>query len=299
LKEIKQDPKQNTSVSAGYAKALFDSGELQVDTVVIYNFGTGAFKVQKYQKTDTDSVVLLEEIKASKGKGKSPSDISIGTYTPKNSYTSEAFVAKCREQYDPSQEAVPRYALVTGTIRGHWENTQGEVAKADLGKELLHVLRQYDAGVQVLSRKGDTYEHPFISQADEAMYEYMAVSSIVKMLTEKAELLFTVGIGRGSFQMGYKSLDSDTIMMTGGQEGMGTPDSVFNTCQPTDPLPGRNIMDVAMSTVSREIPIGDCAMSPYTEVIIRCDQIVRAGRIPIIGLKSGALLYYDLKNRVR
>jgi hypothetical protein len=210
---VKDGDGLNTSVTLGFAKAL--ARHRLFDTyVIVLNMGTGYPKFQVYELVQSRGVRVFTEVK-SKGGTISPSSIEFEGFVPIKEEgprkTQQSFERNNQEWFDdcmvklstklPMEKlnAIPVFAVVTGTVRKHYFDRKEN--RLDMDRQMHEMLAKM-TGNRAQNMKETSF---FISQADEGTYEFAALEEVVQSVDPNTVLLLGLGIGRGSTQLPYRS----------------------------------------------------------------------------------------------
>ena len=301
---IKDTKTLNTSVTFGYAKAIFEN-DTKSNKVVILNMGTGTPKFQVYKRNPTGGLtVFLED----KGYDEliSPSAVPFPEtgekrmeFVNSNLLWFNKCMSDLKEKLDlgESIESIPVYAVVTGTVRAQYYNAKDDNDKQrQMDDQIEDMLMQMTT--RRVKKRGNTSF--FLHQENEGKYEFDAVGIVVTAAHDRARVILGVGIGKGSTQMPYvSSVDQKvrvcTINMGMGNGKMANGQNPLKYCwDTTSEKESEHILYDALKEWKG--PNGKHGLSLILDIKRQIHKCLKDGLIPVVGLKSGALIYYG-KNK--
>jgi hypothetical protein len=168
-------------------------------------------------------------------------------------------------------------ALVTGSIRAAWERS-GPKNRSLLETTVSDVL--HAVCPKIVTATGT--ESFFLTQTAEGTFEYDALTTVVNTESGSmpARLLLGIGIGRGSTQLPYRTLEGGVCVATLVTQGMQNPDLSVDMLQ--------------KGVTEWRGPTGRLLLEDFTTNV---RHTIDTGDIPVIALKSGALIAYSDKTR--
>jgi len=285
-----QTVKINTSVTFGAAVTFLESHPSHTH-VLIMNCGTGTVKFQVYGRDHSMIVRPVYEFKPSEtqtGPLTSLSGLQVGAYQPTKQHllSSKVFIATTTLWltefvsflHTQGIDNIAITALVTGSIRAFWEQS-GPIAQHFLDRTISITLQAVCP--QILPASGTASF--FLTQSTEGLYEFEALTAMVsaESAQEPMCLLLGIGIGRGSTQLPFRTCEDQVSVATLPTQGMQNPDLAT---------------DMLWTGVSEWKASNGCSlMEEFTSMVRR---VITQGKIPVIALKSGALIAFtDMKRR--
>jgi hypothetical protein len=280
----------NTSVTFGAAVAFLDRRRTD-RYVLVLNCGTGTTKFQLYSRNEAGHVRPLYEYKPTDLAGHpqtSLSAIQTGVHHPSTgaSLTKEAFISTATQwlseflaflRLQDIREVVVA-ALITGPIRTTWEQAE-DMERSRLEVAVSDILHTISPQINTITDTG-TF---FMTQVEEGTFEYKALETVVssKTDTSSTHLVLGIGIGRGSTQLPYRTREGGICVATLATQGMQNH--------------GLSRYLLVKATAEWIGPTGHVLME---DLILNVRNTVAKGHIPVIGLKSGALIAYTDQSRI-
>jgi hypothetical protein len=265
----------NTSVTFG-AAVEFLGIHHTYDHVMILNCGSGTIKFQLYGR-EQGAVRPLYEYKPDDPDGHaktSLSSIQIGEFQPRETMMASEFIVRVKKWLavfvaflaNNDIQNVPIAALVTGSIRAFWQKHD-----ASNGLEEGVSAMLYAVCPTIVAASGISF---FIEQKTEGLLEYSALATVVETEScpRAAKLLLGVCIGRGSTQIPFVTKES-TVCVASVSRGMQNQDMAIDM-------------------------VRTCATDAMNDFACNVRLALDNGQIPVVALKSGALLAYTDAGRI-
>jgi hypothetical protein len=312
---VKDGDGLNTSVTLGFAKTLARH-RLFIKYAIVLNMGTGNPKFQVYERVKSGGVRVTTEVK-SKGVATqptiSPSSIDFEGFVPIKEEgprkTQQIFEVNNQGWFDDCMvklstklstlspmelDAIPVFAVVTGTVRQHYFKMKEN--RLDMDRQ-MHEMLSNMTGNRALNMKETSF---FISQADEGKYEFAALEEVVQSVNPNTMLILGLGIGRGSTQLPYRSSVDQGVRVCGIAKGMGgkDPNNPLYVCGEEEGKTLENDTEYSKTMLYDILdnwkgPSGTHGLPALDDIRRQIVTCLAHGKIPVMGLKSGALIYYE------
>jgi hypothetical protein len=246
-----------------------------------------------YERSDTGRVRPLYEFKPTDLDVETPTSLSslpIGTFRrspPTKQLSSMEFVSMTNQwllqflQFlrDRGICNVAVAALVTGTIRTAWEMSRGS-DRQSLDSVVSSILHEVCHSI-VPATGSSSF---FLSQASEGLFEHDALQAVVDAESGSvpARLLLGIGIGRGSTQIPYRTQEQQVCVATLPDQGMQNPELASDMLR--------------TGVAAWRGPSGRSLLEDFAANVRRT---IDNREVPVVALKSGALLAYTDTPRVQ